>query len=402
MPEWSESSSASGAQSAPLPGQTDADLELTKPSDGLTEANVDASLEQAAAALESAALESTQPSAPVEPPSSLIDARSTIARPPRPTNDEILPQTLLRLLGEAITAAQPFAKQQGIRALKGMIHLLEQAVERLEVEPTPKSAVGRVPAPEATSENALPPPSQPRTGKLVPPPSTETLQEKFRLLWLQLRRSWKGVLRQVRDRLPASIRRKWSDQALTGAIVGLVGLLLWTTTAIVLPKPPQPTLVAEAPPAETVVTAPTPTPTPIPIPPVVTAPKAPKPIESSPPSVVPTPSPPPLKLTPEQTLIARIQNQVAAISDQYVNGLVESIQANFRGSRLIVHISDEWYGLSRSQQDKLASEILSRTQNLDFLKLELVDGAGKLLARSPVVGTEMIILRRTTDAHQAA
>ncbi|XGV96404.1 MAG: hypothetical protein ACAF41_27190 [Leptolyngbya sp. BL-A-14] len=394
-PEWSESSSAIDAQSDPPPDQTETDRELVKSSERSADASVHASSEQT-----EADVESTKPPAPAEPLPSPIDARSSAARRPRATNDEILPQTLLRLAGETIVAAQPFVKQQGIKALKGTIHLLEQVVERLEAEPLPKPTAGRAPVPEDAPENALPPFSQTRPGKLVPPLSTETLQEKFRSLWQQLRRSWKGVLRQVRDRLPASIRRTWSDQALTGAIVGLAVLLLWTTTSIVSPKPPQPTAIAEAPPAETLVTLPSPTPTPIP--PVVTAPEAPKPIESSPPPVVPAPPPPPLKLTPEQTLIARIQNQVAAISNQYANGLVESIQANFRGSRLIVHISDDWYGLSRSQQDKLASEILNRTRNLDFLKLELVDSSGKLLARSPVVGPEMIILRRTTEAVEAA
>jgi hypothetical protein len=213
------------------------------------------------------------------------------------------------------------------------------------------------------------------------------------------------MLRQLRDRLPASINRNWSDQALTGAIIGLLVLLLWSISTL-LPDQPQPTTVAKAPPAETIVRSPAPTvaptPTPTPIPPLVKAPAEPKPVEISPSPVAPSPSPPPLKLTPEQTLIARIQNQVVAISNQYANGLVQSVQASFRSSRLIVHISDGWYGLSRSQQDKLAGELLSRTQNLDFSKLELVDGAGTLLARSPVVGTEMIILKRANEPTAAA
>jgi hypothetical protein len=113
------------------------------------------------------------------------------------------------------------------------------------------------------------------------------------------------------------------------------------------------------------------------------------------------PPSPPLKLTPEQALIARIQDQVAAISNRYASGLVQSVQANFRGSRLIVNISDDWYSLSRVQQDKLASELLRRSQDLDFLKLEMIDGTGALLARSPIVGAEMIILKRATAPEQA-
>lgn len=331
-----------------------------------------------------------------------VRARSTPARRPSPPNDEILPQTLLRLLSEAIVAVQPPLKQQGVKALRGTIRLLETAVERLDAEPAPKQ-IRRAPAPEMASEKPLPPSSRPRIGKLAPLLSTATLREKFRTVGRQLRQSWRGVLRQLRDRLPASINRTWSDQALTGAIVGMVVLLLWTTSTL-LPDQPQPTTIATSPPGK-VAPSPAPTlvpmPTPTPLPPLVKAPEAP-PVEISPSPVAPSPLPPPLKLTPEQTLIARIQNQVGAISNQYANGLVQSIQANFRSSRLLVYVSDGWYGLSRSQQDQLAGELLSRTQELDFSKLELVDGAGSLLARSPVVGAEMIILKRANKATAAA
>jgi hypothetical protein len=190
-----------------------------------------------------------------------------------------------------------------------------------------------------------------------------------------------------------------SDRALTGAIAGVLVILLWTVSSL-LPAKPQPTTIAEAPPAETVVPLPSPIATPIP--PLVKAPDVPKPVEISPAPSKPAKPSPPLKLTPEQTLIARIQDQVAAISNQYASGLVQSVQANFRGSRLIVNISDGWYSLSRSQQDNLAGEILRRTENLDFIKLELIDGTGRLLARSPVVGSEMIILKRSNESAEVA
>jgi len=61
-----------------------------------------------------------------------------------------------------------------------------------------------------------------------------------------------------------------------------------------------------------------------------------------------------LELTPEQNLIASIENQVAEITDSYADGLIQSIQANFQGSRLLsksVMIGT----LQQSQQDKLAA-----------------------------------------------
>ncbi|PLZ81696.1 hypothetical protein CBP16_09455, partial [Fischerella thermalis WC217] len=67
-------------------------------------------------------------------------------------------------------------------------------------------------------------------------------------------------------------------------------------------------------------------------------------------------------LTPEQILIATIENQVAEVSDRFASGLIKSIQANFLTSNLDIKISDDWYTLSESEQNKLAAEILQRSQ----------------------------------------
>ncbi|MEO1432217.1 MAG: hypothetical protein AAFS12_02415 [Cyanobacteria bacterium J06632_19] len=108
-------------------------------------------------------------------------------------------------------------------------------------------------------------------------------------------------------------------------------------------------------------------------------------------------------LTPEETLIAAIQNQVGEISlnfkdsssgDRTLSEIIESIQANFFNSNLTIKIRNNWYSLEKKQQDKLAAEILQRSQELDFTHLEITDLQGKLIARNPVVGTEMIIFKR--------
>ncbi|MBW4581430.1 MAG: hypothetical protein KME42_17815 [Tildeniella nuda ZEHNDER 1965/U140] len=364
-----------------------------------SEPSLEAAVETSQAATTEASVEAEQPSTAAESSNpEMVSQRSTPTRRSSSENDEILPQTLLRLVGEAFVAAQPPLKNQSIKALRSTIQLLEKTVERLEAEPVPKQARKRAPASSKASENALPSSSQALTNKRAPTFSTDALGEKYRAFWQQVWRSWRPLLRQIRDRLPAAINRKFSDQALTGAIGGILILFLWTASSL-LPAKPQPTTIAKTPPAETVIPSPIPAPTPIP--PLVKAPDVPKSVEISPAPSKPVISPPPLRLTPEQALIARIQNQVSAISNQYASGLVQSVQANFRGSRLIVNISDGWYDLSRSQQDNLAGEILRRTETLDFIKLEMVDASGKLLARSPVVGSEMIILKRSNALSEA-
>lgn len=100
-------------------------------------------------------------------------------------------------------------------------------------------------------------------------------------------------------------------------------------------------------------------------------------------------------LTPEERFLSALQAQVANITEQYAgNPLIASIQPNFAASLLRIQVANEWYDIEPDGQDRLARELLSKSQSLDFSKLELADLAGKLVARSPVVGPDMIILRR--------
>ncbi|MGB3651676.1 MAG: hypothetical protein WBA41_10745 [Rivularia sp. (in: cyanobacteria)] len=114
--------------------------------------------------------------------------------------------------------------------------------------------------------------------------------------------------------------------------------------------------------------------------------------EEIPPQLETTPEA--IPLTPEETLIAGIQNQLGNIGDRTFPGIVESIQANFLGSNLTIKISNDWYSLEKKQQNELAAKIQQRSQELDFTHLEITDLQGKLIARNPVIGTEMIIFKR--------
>ena len=298
---------------------------------------------------------------------------------------------------------QPFLKAQSIKVLRGTIDLLEGIVERLETEPvrelTPPSM-----APSTTSQLASI--SDTTTAVLEPEPVSSVEEAMFadaatvapesvtdkpieelvskptkanlldRLLpsFRSLQGFWDTVLAKVRSLLPGAWNQKWSDWGLTSAIAGIVVLIL-LTTVVLLPKTPA--QVAKAPPNT------------IDAPPELKAPEPPQPVEVAPPPMPELP-----ELTPEQGLIAAIQNQVAEVTERYGNGLIQSIEANFPGSRLVVKVSDGWYNLKPAQQDKLADEVLRRSNELDFSKLEITDPEGTLLARSPVVGSNMVILKR--------
>jgi hypothetical protein len=236
--------------------------------------------------------------------------------------------------------------------------------------------------------------------------------------------SWDRFLRTFRLFLPSSISNNLSDRVLTGIFAVLFVVTIGITTFTFIPKsveiaivPPVeevtiPSPVVEPEPIPTPVVEPEPIPTPVvehePTPtPVVEPEPTPTPVvepEPTPtPVVEPEPTPTPVvELTPEESLLAAIENQFAEISiavkskdkQNMISQLIKPIEANFRTSDLKIKIKDIWYNLEKYEQDKLAADILQRSQELNFTHLEVVDSQDKLIARSPVIGNQMIIFNR--------
>ena len=215
---------------------------------------------------------------------------------------------------------------------------------------------------------------------------------------------WDGFLRTFRLFLPSNISNNVSDTVLTGIFAVIFVVTIGISTFTFIPKSVE---VATVPPVEEVI-PPKSVIEPEIIPKSVIEPEViPTPVvepEAIPTPVIETePTPiPVIELTPEQTLLAAIENQFSEISvsvkntkdKNIISQLIKPLQANFRTSDLTVKISDIWYNLEKSQQDKLAAEILQRSQELNFIHLEIVDSQKKIIARSPVVGNEMIIFNR--------
>lgn len=301
-----------------------------------------------------------------------------------PPNNRPRPERRERGENPRFRSSQPqpsVVKLQVIKLLRRAIAVLEGTVEKLEADPT---------------------------APLLPPAPIALRQ----------------VLRPVRALLPAGINRQFSDWGLTGAIAGLLLVILLTTTRLMLPEPAE--QIAELPPATaTEITENPPqdaeipppgqqtesTPEKIPATPTETAELPPElppetrteTTEASEPAIgesepelfddyIPEEIVP---LTPEQTLVASVENQVNQLNRDYAQELIKSIKVDFQRSFLQVQLNDVWYNLTTSQQDKLASKLLAKVKGLDFSILEIRDGAENLLARSPVVGSQMIILRRS-------
>jgi hypothetical protein len=196
--------------------------------------------------------------------------------------------------------------------------------------------------------------------------------------------AWRKVLRWVRSQLPPTWQRRLSDEVMTAISLGLLVLLLavWnplgggqgTAPEAITPspetavEPPQAGLEPSAPQDETPDLAPAPGITSIP------------------------------EKTPEQSLISDIQDKVSNISRAYAAGLIQSVEVNLPENRLIVNLGENWYGLMNEQQDDVSQSIFDEVQQLDFKTLQLRDPDGVVVARNPVVGTNMIILHRSRSS----
>lgn len=253
---------------------------------------------------------------------------------------------------EPETRKKGFLTQFTIDALKGIIDRLQTTVDKLEAQPSPET---------------------------TQTPAAEEL------------RGWDKILRRVRDRAP--LTEAIPDFLLTTILVGASIAVVWGAIAII----PEDlfTSTPQAPEAEVSEQPEQPEP-PIPLPEETEEPPSEIPPE---PTAEPEPEP---ELTPEQSLIAAIQEQLSEITTRYAEGLIASLEANFRDGRLIIAVTEEWFNLSPDRQDELSKEMLARSRQLDFTKLVLTTPDGKLLARSPVVGEKMVILQRETPSSRQA
>lgn len=189
---------------------------------------------------------------------------------------------------------------------------------------------------------------------------------------------WKKGLRWVRSQLPPDLQRQLSDGMLTAIALGLLMLLLalWNPLGArrgepVIASEPRPQITAADPDVDDLFAAPVPT--------------------AEPPVSAPAPV---IEPTPEQSLITDIQNRVSSISRSYGAGLIQSVEVNLPENTLGVNVAETWYGLLTSQQNDVAQDIYAQAQGLKFGTLQLRDPEGVVVARNPVVGPNMVILRR--------
>ena len=207
----------------------------------------------------------------------------------------------------------------------------------------------------------------------------------------KLQNWWDGILAGIRKFLPRKVNNNLSDWGLTSFLAILVVIALISSVLLLPINPPEfPKDIAENlinKLDETEEFSPDlSSPDAIANPPELVAPEPAQPIELN--------EPPALPLTPEQSLIGAIQQEVKDLTIQYPDGLILAIAPNFLASQLTVTLSNDWYDLSPQRQDNFADTIWQRSHKLAFNKFKLLGPTGGLLARNPVVGDKVIVLER--------
>lgn len=305
------------------------------------------------------------------------------ANPASASTESSTLNTVLATLNKAWKFALPWLLLGSISALRLLVSALNKGLASLETS-----------APKAASKA----------------PAADTVWQKAEPIWQKFWPLWQKLLGFLRGVAPANWREtlgELSDKALSWIIIGFLLLFLWFWSIITPDAKPTPKMAARPPaPTRTVSQAPKPmptvkpspvkaTPTPPAVPAVAAAPKP------APAKVAPKASPAPVattaakpQLSKEQTLLADVRTALKKSSPD-AEGLIQDLKLNLPDSRLQVQLQGDWYKLSAPEQDKLAQSLWQGSNRFDFEKLELLDPQNRLVARSPLIGTEMIVLRRS-------
>jgi hypothetical protein len=239
--------------------------------------------------------------------------------------------------------------------------------------------------------------------------------------------TWMKGLGVLRQRLPENLAKELTDRFMTIAIVGTIVVVYWFFSSLGSGKPtvakqpaiprPSATPLAQRPmrkitpqPSPTTAPAIKPTPKPAAIAaspkpsPMATASPKPSPvaIASPKPSPAAAPAEPPKVIASKPAIptvdLAAIQTQLSSAIAGIGDNLIHSVQAQNVTDKLSIALEETWSGLSASEQTQVAQTLLERSQQLKFNKLELRDNSGELVARSPLIGKDVIILKRSGNA----
>lgn len=97
-------------------------------------------------------------------------------------------------------------------------------------------------------------------------------------------------------------------------------------------------------------------------------------------------------ISPEETLISAVRSQFSTLASQYPAGLISNLELDNDRQLAIVTLGNLWASLTGDQQQQVAQSLWQQARVYQMAKVEMRSASGNLLARSPVVGSDMVIV----------
>jgi hypothetical protein len=310
---------------------------------------------------------------------------------------------VLKLANDAWVKVQPILKEKGTQALlvanRFTNDFLDNTGPKLKDQ-----AIAKIPDSTKAKVEEQKAKLQPTLDKLQP------LWDKGAVPFWQkvVVPAWNKGLAFLRQKLPANLQ-ELTDRFLTVLVITTAVVIYWFFSSLTSGKP----AAAKQPPVPTKPVLTRPAPRPIAQRPTMAQPQRTAPsataIKPTPPSspkpVAPVAKPSVTTAAPQTAVapspapaidLAEIQTQLASAVagvGEIGEGLVASVKTANANQQLKVSLGAGWSSLSDAEQKTVAQKLWVRSQKLEFSKLELLDSTNTLVARSPVVGSNVIMLQ---------
>jgi hypothetical protein len=97
-------------------------------------------------------------------------------------------------------------------------------------------------------------------------------------------------------------------------------------------------------------------------------------------------------LNPETELVRAVQSKLQAVAGKYPAGLISNLELAEDRQLATVVVSNQWFNLPLAQRQQTAQSLWQQAVDYQMARLEVRALDDRLLARSPVVGGEAIVL----------
>lgn len=309
----------------------------------------------------------------------------------------------LKLAKDAWVKAQPILQEKSTQALLGANrftnYFLDQTWPKLTAQ-----AIAAIPDSTKAKIEAQKAKLQPTLDKLKP-----LWTKGIVPLWQKvIVPAWMKGLALLRQRLSANLQ-VLTDRFLTVAILTTVVLVYWIFSALTAGTPAaakQPSV-----PTKPVLTRPVPNPItqrpvvkPSSSPSIAAKPSVPKVSSPKPiaPAVQPSVAVTPKAIPSPEIDLAEIKTQLSNAVAGMGEALIASVSATGGNQTLKVSLGPDWEHLSPPQQETVAQKLWEKAQKLQFDQFDLrLDSTNVQVARSPVVGSNVILLQRPVAAEAA-